>query len=62
MARVVYRGPHDGVVLPLPYGGEVECKRGEAVDVPDSLAPSLLEQESNWQAVAPARKREGVAA
>lgn len=54
--KLTYIGGHDAVVVPLPYGGEVEVERGGVVEVPDSLGESLLEQESNWQPVADKKK------
>jgi hypothetical protein len=57
VARIVYVGPHrDGVEISLPFGGYLNCEQNKPVDVPDSLAPSLLEQDTNWQ---PASKPRG---
>ena len=47
--KLVYVGPHDTVTVPLPYGGAVEVKHGEAADLPNSLAERLLEQPDNWE-------------
>lgn len=56
--KLTYIGGHDAVVVPLPYGGEVEVAQGGIVEVPDSLGERLLEQESNWQPVAATKKPE----
>ncbi|MEW6583475.1 MAG: hypothetical protein AB1416_12025 [Actinomycetota bacterium] len=54
--KVQYVGPHDGVLIPLPDGRELQVERDGIIDVPDELAARLLEQETNWQpAPAPAR-------
>lgn len=47
--KLVYIGPHEGVTVPLPLGGEVTAKRGEEVTLPDSLSARLLEQKDNWE-------------
>lgn len=53
MATVRYVGPFaDGVDLRV--GGRWRTVRpGEALEVPDDLAASLLEQAENWEAVKP---------
>jgi hypothetical protein len=54
--KLSYIGPHiDGVTVPLPTGGFITAAHGVTVDVPDSVAVGLLEQETNW--VKPAVKR-----
>lgn len=59
MALVRYVGPHiDGVQIPWGLGA-IDVPHGEPVEVPDDLATSLLEQETNWQPVKrAARKKE----
>lgn len=47
--KLIYIGPHEGVTVPLPLGGEVVAKHGEEVNLPDSLAARLLEQPTNWE-------------
>ena len=47
--KLVYIGPHSAVMVPLPLGGEAECKHGEPMNLPDSLCEGLLEQPSNWR-------------
>lgn len=47
--QLVYIGPHDSVMVPLPYGGQVEVKRGKEATLPDSLSESLLKQTTNWE-------------
>ena len=47
--KIVYIGPHEGVIVPLPLGGEITAKHGEEVTLPDSLAVRLLEQTTNWE-------------
>ncbi len=47
--KLVYRGPHRGVYVPLPDGREVEVERGEPAEFPDEIAASLLEQAGNWE-------------
>jgi hypothetical protein len=54
--KIKYVGPFDEVLVPLPFGGEVTCKRMHLVEVPDALGESLLEQEANWHP-APAKRR-----
>lgn len=51
--KVRYIGPHDGVYLPLPDGGEALVERDGELEVPDELGARLLEQASNWAATAP---------
>ena len=53
--KLTYVGPLDGVVVPLPLGGEIDVLPGESADFPDSLAVQLLEQPSNWKAAAKAK-------
>lgn len=50
MARVRNVGIADMFVPFGPFDG-VNVPRGEVGEVPDHLAPGLLEQPSNWQAV-----------
>jgi hypothetical protein len=50
--KLTYVGPHDGVVVPLPLGGEITVAPGETADFPDSLGVRLAEQPSNWQPTA----------
>ncbi len=45
--RVTYRGPHDGVELPMLH--QVVVKRGETIEVSDELGASLIEQ-AVWEA------------
>ena len=48
--RVEYHGPHaEGVYIPMPDGSEIACAREVAVEVPDELGASLLEQPGNWR-------------
>ena len=57
--KLVYTGPHTGVVVPLPDGRELECEHGkESPDFPADFASSLLEQESNWAIPEPERPAE----
>lgn len=51
--RVTYTGPIDAVEL--PQTGAV-VKRGDTVDVPDSLGQSLV-QQSCWEPVKPAKSQ-----
>ena len=46
--KVIYQGEHTAVDVPLPFGGVVTCKRGEPVQVPDTLGQKLLQQPKNW--------------
>lgn len=46
--KFTYIGPYDEVEIP---SAGVVCKRGESVDVPDSLR--LQDQPSNWEPVKP---------
>lgn len=57
--KITYVGLFSAVTVPLPYGGEVTAKHGEAVDLPDSLAVRLLEQKTNWQPAGTAAIKEG---
>ncbi len=61
--KIIYVGPFvAGVHIDLPYGGVMKCELNVPSDVPDSLAPSLLEQATNWQPASKPRgeaKREG---
>lgn len=54
--KLIYRGPHAGVYVPLPDGREIEAERGQAAEFPDQIAESLLEQPGNWQPDKPAAK------
>jgi hypothetical protein len=61
--KLVYRGPHRGVYVPLPDGREIEVAHGQAAEFPDEVADSLLEQAGNWEpaekpSAAKAAKRE----
>lgn len=48
--KITYVGPHtDGVVV-VHEGTEYECAHGDTIDVPETVARGLLDQESNWQA------------
>ena len=51
--KVIYIGPHDGVLLPLPDGREASVDRGGVIDVPDEFGGRLLEQKTNWEPAAP---------
>lgn len=44
--KLVYPGPHPAVRVPA---AAVVAHRGEPVDIPDDLAPSLIEQ--GWATV-----------
>ena len=59
--KLSYIGPHiDGVTVPLPTGGFITATHGGTVDVPDSVATGLLEQETNWvKAVVTGRRTSG---
>jgi hypothetical protein len=52
--RITYVGSYDEVEVPSVG---VVCKRGATVEVPDSLADSLLEQSDNWQPVKATEKK-----
>lgn len=54
--KLVYRGPHDAVEVPLPNGGQLVVERDGEAEFPPSLAESLLEQESNWQPAGSGKK------
>ena len=54
--KVVYIGPHDRVVLPMPGGREREVVRLQQIDVPGDVGAALLEQPGNWRS-APAAKK-----
>ena len=43
--RVIYQGPSPEVVV-IIEGGGIHAPRGEAIDVPDDLGESLLEQDT----------------
>ena len=49
---LTYIGGHDAVDIPDPDNGfkdiATDVKQGQSVDVPEDVAKSLLEQESNW--------------
>ncbi len=66
MRTVRYVGRYDAVELPLGdfLGSSVIVAQGEAVEVEDGLAASLLEQPGNWEPVDPPTppKRETAAA
>lgn len=49
MQRVQYIGPYDEVVIPDASNQKV--MRGQAIEVADELANSLLGQDANWQKV-----------
>lgn len=53
MTKLRYIGPHTAVDVPLPPYGHVvaQVARGETYDFPAELAPGLLEQTTNWEAV-----------
>ncbi len=38
--KIIYNGPHDAVVL-----ANVTCKRGEAVEFPEPIAQSAVQQD-----------------
>lgn len=46
--KLVYQGPHDAVVVPLPGGGEALVERDGLLDTTDTHGASLREQEGNW--------------
>ena len=47
---VVYVGPcEDGVLVPLPEGGNVDAHPGEPIEVSAAHGARLLEQPTNWQ-------------
>lgn len=46
MPEVIYKGDHAGVVVPITPTMSLTCKWGEAVDVPEKIATSLLESDS----------------
>lgn len=53
--KLRYIGPFaDGVYIP---DVDAECMPGETIDVPEHLAERMLEQTTNWQAVAPAKSK-----
>lgn len=47
--KLIYVGPHDGVRVLLPGGGEVAVGHGQSADFPAQLATGLLEQPANWK-------------
>ena len=48
--KLIYKGPSDAVVVPLPDGRELECEHGkESPDFPADVARSLLEQKNVWK-------------
>lgn len=42
MAEVIYKGDHAEVLVPITASVSVTCKWGEACEVPDEVAVSLL--------------------
>lgn len=44
--KVVYKGDHAAVVVPVTATMTVAAKWGEPVDMPDAVAESLLESEA----------------
>ena len=42
MAEVIYKGDHAEVLVPITASVSVTCKWGEACEVPDEVAASLL--------------------
>ena len=56
--KLIYKGTHDEVVVPLPLGGEATVKRGKPFSTSDKHAESLLMQPSNWEAVAPKKPKQ----
>jgi hypothetical protein len=47
--QVQYHGPHDGVLVVLPNGMEVEVPRGGLLQTSEEHAESLLRQVANWR-------------
>lgn len=46
--KVEYRGPHKSVEVPLGDGSTIVVRRGESVEVDDSVAAGLVVQ-STWR-------------
>jgi hypothetical protein len=46
--KVEYRGPHESVEVPLGDGSAIVVRRGESVEIDDSVAAGLLVQ-STWR-------------
>ncbi|MBA3844257.1 MAG: hypothetical protein H0X39_16850 [Actinobacteria bacterium] len=47
--KIRYVGAHDAVDLTLPSGAIITAtRRGDAIEVPEPLGTSLLEQADNW--------------
>jgi len=51
--KVRYKGMFDEVMIEVD-GRRVIVQRNHQVEVPDEFGASLLEQEDNWEKVAPA--------
>ena len=49
--RVVYKGPHAEVEI-ANLGPAGRCKRGETIEVPDSVGAELVKQ-AYWESAAP---------
>lgn len=47
--KLIYIGPHDGIVVPLPGGRFVRASRLGTIEVPANVGDSLLRQGSNWR-------------
>lgn len=52
MKTVRYDGPHDAVEIPLPSGLRARCERGGTVQLPDTIADRITQQDG-WEPVAP---------
>ena len=57
MAQVIYKGDHAEVLVPITATMSVTCKWGESVDVPDTVAASLLESAAWMKASKKAGKK-----
>lgn len=54
--KIKYVGPHLAVELERPDGSVAEVERGDVFETDEDHATRLLEQESNWQPTAAAKR------
>lgn len=55
--KLIYLGPYGGVSVPIGFGGDVVCKPGDEVDIPDEVANKLLSQNpESWEVVGAKKK------
>ena len=59
--KVIYKGDHASVVVPVTATNAITAEWGEPVDVPDELAASLLES-SAWMKASKESKKAAVEA